>query len=113
MAPGRARPQDLFERCVDAQGELAAAHQPVEPLGHVESVERQDAARIGREPPDLPVIEPHREPAFPIPPHEHRRFDHQTDSTLRRAAGPAKILQELFADPSSDTGSRFRHLDLE
>src|SRR5688572_5840699 len=59
----RARAHDALERAVDLDSEATLANHARETPGRVKRVEGDDAARIGREPPDLAAVHRHGKPA--------------------------------------------------
>ena len=67
---------DFDEGSVDPDFENFSSSDPLESLGHVEFFEREDRARIGREPADLAILHCHGKNAEAISLEQDFRIDH-------------------------------------
>ena len=68
---------DGLEGAVGNDLEAAAPHQARQPRGHMERLEGQDAARVWREPANLPVVDRRRKNAFAIGANDKHRIEQQ------------------------------------
>src|SRR6478672_1087197 len=58
----RARSYDGWKIAIDFDSEPSAPNHPGEARRHVKRIERDDAAGVGRVPPDFSLVHGHREP---------------------------------------------------
>ena len=80
----RAGMHHVREGAIDDDLEAALTPDSREASGDREVLERNDAARIGREPADLAPFDCHREPSARVGGDQELRFDHQTSAPLSR-----------------------------